>query len=182
MDMPPVEHSQPRHPFAELCYRVRQFRAAIQAEVQTEEWQLVAQVLTATEYRLFLDMPRYDQRHCLDVYTTLIRAGCSDPHLLRAALIHDCGKVDDNGRGLPLFWYTLVTMLNKVAPGLYRTAAASGRGPLRPFRLYAEHAWRGAQMAARAGSPAEMVAIIRHYHDVAPTGQAALLQWADQQH
>ncbi len=182
MDMQPVEQSPTRPPLSELRYRIRQFQAAIQAEVQAEEWQLVAQVLTAAEYRLFLDMPRYDQRHCLDVYTTLVRAGYSDPYLLRAALIHDCGKVDDDGRGLPLFWYTLVTMLKKVAPGLYGAAAASGRGPLHPLRIYAEHAWRGAQMAARAGSPAEVVSIIRHYHDVAPTGQAALLQWADQQH
>lgn len=180
--MQPVDQSPVRHPLSELRYRVRQFRAAIRAELQPEEWQQVAQVLTAAEYRLFLDMPRYDQRHCLDVYTTLVRAGHTDPYLLRAALIHDCGKVDDDGRGLPLFWYPLVTLLKKVTPALYRAAAASGRGPLRPLRLYAEHAWRGAQMAARAGSPAAMVAIIRHSHDVAPTGQAALLQWADRQH
>jgi hypothetical protein len=37
-------------------------------------------------------------------------------------------------------------------------------------------------MAAQAGSPPAIVTTLRHYHDPAPEGRAALLQWADQQH
>lgn len=162
-------------------YRVGQLHAALRAEVCADEYALVAGCLTPAEQRLFAAMPTYDQRHCLDVYQTLRRAGHADPLLLRAALFHDCGKVDDDGRPMALAWYLLVTLLKRW-PWLYRAAAASGRGPLRPVRVYAEHAWRGARMAAAAGSPPEIVATIRHYHDRAPTGRAALLQWADEQH
>jgi hypothetical protein len=80
-----------------------------------------------------------------------------------------------------LGWYILATLLKRL-PALYIAAAASGRGPLRPIRIYAEHAWRGAQMASAAGSPPEIVYALRHYHDVSPTGLAAILQWADEQH
>jgi hypothetical protein len=149
--------------------------------VGADERALVARSLTTGELRLFNLMPTYDQRHCLDVYQTLVDAGHSDPLLLRAAIFHDCGKVDDDGRPMGLGWYILATLLKKL-PALYLAAAASGRGPLRPIRIYAEHAWRGAQMAAAAGSPPEIVAILRHYHDPAPTGMAAILQWADEQH
>jgi hypothetical protein len=116
------------------------------------------------------------------VYATLRGGAQRDPLLLRAALFHDCGKVDDAGRPMPLGWYMFAAALKAAAPMLYRAAAASGRGPLRPIRIYAEHAWRGACLAHAAGSPPEIVETIRHYHDQAPTGRAALLQWADEQH
>lgn len=164
-----------------LIYRARQFVAALRAGVRDDERALVAQVLTPAEGQLFAAMPLYDQRHCLDVYYTLCAGGYDDPLLLRAALFHDCGKVDDQGRPMPLLWYSVVTVLKRL-PWLYQAAAASGRGPLRPVRVYAEHAWRGAQMAAAAGSPPEIVATLRHYHDAAPEGRAAILQWADEQH
>ena len=38
-------------------------------------------------------MPRSDQRHCLDVYETLVRAGYHEEDLLHAALLHDVGKI-----------------------------------------------------------------------------------------
>jgi putative nucleotidyltransferase with HDIG domain len=164
-----------------LRYRTAQLCAALRAEISSVEQSLVAQILSPAEQYLFAAMPRYDQRHCLDVYYTLCAAGYDDPLLLRAALVHDCGKVDDEGRPMPLMWYLLVTLLKHIPP-LYRMAAISGRGPFRAVQIYAEHAQRGAQMAQAAGSPPEIVATIRHYHDVAPQGRAALLQWADEQH
>jgi hypothetical protein len=138
---------------------------------------MVIRTLTAGELRLFDSMPAYDQRHCLDVHRTLARAGHGDPLLLRAALIHDCGKVDDDGRPMSLSWYVFATLLKRL-PALY---IAVGRGPLRPICIYAEHAWRGSRLAEAAGSPPEVVDALRHYHDPAPTGMAATLQWADQQ-
>jgi hypothetical protein len=162
-----------------MLYRLRQFAVALVARVSLAERELVARTLTPAEHRLFIAMPIYDQRHCLDVYWTLVRAGHDNPLLLRAALFHDCGKVDDTGQAVPLLYYSLVTLL-KLVPPLYTAAAASGRGPLRLVRIYAEHSWRGSRMAAAAGCPPEIVAAIRHYHDLHPTGHAAILQWADQ--
>ncbi len=167
----------PAEPTTDLAYRARQFVAALGARVGAEELALVRQTLTPGEWRLFAAMPPYDQRHCLDVYHTLVAAGQNDDLLLRAAIIHDCGKLDDDGRPMALGWYVVATVLKRV-PALYLIAARL----LRPIRLYAEHAWRGAQMAAAAGSPPELVAALRHYHDPAPSGRAALLQWADEQH
>ncbi|EFO80485.1 hypothetical protein OSCT_1710 [Oscillochloris trichoides DG-6] len=164
-----------------LAYRVRQFTAALHALVSDEERHLVAALLSPSEQRLFNQMPTYDQRHCLDVYYTLVAANHTDPILLRGAIIHDCGKVDDDGRPMGLLWYVAATIIKRL-PALYLALAKEGYGPLRPLRVYAEHAWRGAHMAAQAGAPAEMVMMLRHYHDPAPQGRAALLQWADEQH
>ncbi|NTV63463.1 MAG: hypothetical protein HGA65_07995 [Oscillochloris sp.] len=173
----PIQNTQ----HSTLTYRARQFVAALRAEVRAEEYELVSSLLTAGEQRLFTSMPTYDQRHCLDVYLTLVDAGYCDPILLRAALIHDCGKVDDDGRPMSLGWYVLATILKRM-PALYLAFARGGSMTIRPIYVYAEHAWRGARLAAAAGSPPELVAIIRHYHDPAPNGPAAALQWADEQH
>jgi hypothetical protein len=172
----PYDSAQP----TTLVYRARQFAAALRARVEAEELALVATTLTPAEQRLFAAMPIYDRRHCLDVCQTLRAAGHSDPLLLRAALIHDCGKLDDAGRPMALGWYALATLLKRV-PGLYLAVARMG-GPLAPVGRYADHAWRGARMAAAAGSPPTMITAIRHYHDPAPSGHAALLKWADEQH
>ncbi|MBC8075479.1 MAG: hypothetical protein H7Y32_05340 [Chloroflexales bacterium] len=168
--------------YATLAYRVRQFRAALAATVGDDEHALVARLLAPAELPLFEAMPAYDQRHCLDVFYTLRAAGHDDILLLRAALFHDCGKLDDDGTPMSLPWYITASLLKALAPPLYRVLAEIGRGPLRPLRVYAEHAWRGSRMAARAGSPPTIVQAIRHYHDKQPTGLAAQLQWADEQH
>lgn len=159
-----------------LSYRIRQFRSAVRARITPAEYDLVRHLLTPAEQRLFDQMPRYDQRHCLDVYYTLVEAGEQDVFLLRAALYHDCGKVDDHGRPMALGWYVLATILKRW-PALYLIAARL----IAPIALYAGHAARGAQMAAAAGCPPEIVETIRHYHDPNPRGRAARLQWADEQ-
>ena len=132
-------------------YRLGQFFAALTARLTPDERALVARVLIPGELSLFERMPRHDQRHCLDVYQVLRRAGYADPLLLRAALLHDCGKVDDQGRPIPLLYYGLFVVLKRLAPALYAAAARLGRGPLRPFAVHATHDERGARLAEAAG-------------------------------
>ena len=164
-----------------VVYRLRQFFSGLLARLTPADRSLVAQVLSTTELVLFKRMPRYDQRHCLDVFTTLRAGGYDDPLLLRAALLHDCGKVDDMGRPIPLIYYGLFVMLQRLAPALYRWAASVGRGPLRAFAVHAAHDERAARMAEAAGSPAELVAILRDYGARRTTAQTLALGWADRQ-
>lgn len=161
--------------------RLRQLRAALTARVAPDERTLAARLLSPAELRLFARMPRFDQRHCLDVCRTLERGGYDDPLLLRAALIHDCGKVDDDGRPIPLIYYGIFVVAQRLAPSLYRRAARDGRGPLRPFAVHAAHDERAARMAAQAGSPPGLVAILRDYGARRATAQASALRWADEQ-
>lgn len=161
---------------AARSYRARQLLAALRARVSDEERATLRATLAPGELQLFAAMPAYDQRHCLDVRRTLADAGHADPLLLRAAAFHDCGKLDDAGRPMALPWYVAATLLKRL-PGLYLIAARL----LSPVAIYADHARRGARMARAAGCPPVIVDAIRHYHDPAPTGMAALLQWADEQ-
>jgi hypothetical protein len=176
------KHSSLFAVFRRTSYRLRQLGAALGARISDDERQLVAQRLGEGERRLFERMARFDQRHCLDVYRTLVRAGHGDPLLLRAALIHDCGKVADDGRTIPLVYYGIFVLLKKLAPALYSRAASDGRGLLWPFAVHALHEDRGARLADLAGSPPELVAILRDYAARRATGHTAALLWADEQH
>jgi hypothetical protein len=162
-------------------HRLRQFFAALTADLSPGERALVAQALSPGERALFERMPLYDQRHCLDVYYTLRRGGYDDPLLLRAALIHDCGKVDDDGRPIPLLYYGLFVVLQRLAPPLYAWGARQGRGLLRPFAVHAAHDERAALLAERAGSPPDLVATLRDYGAGRPTARTLALSWADRQ-
>jgi hypothetical protein len=162
-------------------YRLRQFFTAVGAQIAPDERVLVVRLLDPGELRLFERMPRFDQRHCLDVYHTLLRGGYTDPLLLRAALIHDCGKVADNGRTIPLIYYGMFVILRRLAPELYKWAARTGRGPLWPFPVHAAHAERSAWLASLVGSPPELVAILRDYAAQRANSHTAALLWADEQ-
>src|SRR5690349_17585049 len=162
-------------------YRLGQFLAAIGARVALDERALIVRMLGPAELRLFERMARFDQRHCLDVYHTLVRAGHDDPPLLRAALLHDCGKVADDGRTIPLVYYGIFVILKKLAPALYQRVARDGRGPLWPFAVHACHEARSARLAEMAGGAPELVAILRDYAARRVNQRTAALLWADEQ-
>lgn len=162
--------------------RLRQFFSALRASLSVDERALVAGVLSPAELQLFERMPIFDQRHCLDVYYTLVRGGYTDGFLLRAALIHDCGKVGDDGQTIPLMYYGVFVVMQRCVPRWYAWAARRGGGLLRPFAIHASHDRRSAALARASGSSEEVVAILEGYAERCLFGPTALLYWADEQH
>jgi hypothetical protein len=162
-------------------YRLTQLITALTANLTLDERALVAQALSPSELRLFERMPHYDQRHCFDVFQLLWHGGYDDPLLLRTALLHDCGKLDDAGRPIPLVYYGVFVVLKRFVPALYAWAARNGRGILRPFAVHATHDERSARLAEAAGSPPELVATLRDYAARRVTDRTKALSWADNQ-
>jgi hypothetical protein len=80
-----------------------------------------------------------------------------------------------------LIYYGIFVILKRFAPRLYQRAAANGRGPLWPFAVHATHERRSAALAKAAGSPPEVVAILRDYSRRRVTAQTRALHWADAQ-
>jgi predicted HD phosphohydrolase len=161
--------------------RLQQFVSALTARISTDEQALIANFLRPAELRLFEQMPLFDRRHSLDVYHTLVRAGHIDPHLLKAALLHDCGKVDDSGRPIPLLYYGLFVILKAILPRLYWWAVRNGRGLLWPFVIHSTHDQRSAMLVARAGGHPDLVAILHDYGVECRLPATQLLSWADNQ-
>ncbi|MGQ9549575.1 MAG: hypothetical protein ACUVSY_10720 [Roseiflexus sp.] len=160
-------------------YRVRQFVTALVAGIRLEERALLVCMLSDPQLLLFERMPRFAQRHSLNVYHALVRAGHTDPHLLQAALLHDCGKVDLNGRTIPLLYYVIIVLLQQYAPDLYERAAHNGRGLLYPFALHATHEQRSVIYARAAGSHRDVVQILSDYAERCTTPFTDALRAAD---
>jgi hypothetical protein len=163
-----------------LCYRVWQFFTALRAQVSDEELSQIARVLTPASLALFRSMAIQDQRHSLDVYTTLQQAGHTNPHLLTAALLHDVGKSITR---LYPWQRAIIVLLDRFSPRLAAYLSRSDglpdqipsplegctpdwpKGWRRAFIANAHHAEIGARWAQEAGCSSQSISLIRRHQD-----------------
>ena len=157
-------------------YRSRQFFAAWGPPISKEDMTEARQVLGPNLYPIFTAMPRQYRLHSLDVYRRVRQAGCTDPTLWKAALLHDSGKFDPvSGRYVTIVHRVLVVLLSATPPGRRLLKRLSrpvrvNRGRLSldywryPFYLSEHHAELGAQLAAERGATPELVELIRKHH------------------
>ncbi len=144
--------------------------AALRALLRPAEWALVARLAPG------------DRAHLLDTRRRLEWAGCDDPDLLLAALLHDVGKADERARVL-LGHRVAAVLLGRAAPGLLARLAAPSRWRLRHgLYLAVAHPRLGADLARRAGCPERVCWLIAHHHD-RPAADASLarLQAVDEE-
>ena len=136
---------------------------------------VVEQHLDPSQRDLFREMSPIDQRHCLDVFNTLLRQGRSDSDLLRAALLHDVGK-----RGI-LLWHRVAGVLMEAFwPALLEKLAVNRpQSWLYGFYIYRYHADLSAELAKRSGCSPSIVELIRGHHTPSENEQAKVLWEAD---
>jgi hypothetical protein len=154
--------------------RIRQFARYMTGRVSAGERQALRSWLTPAQLALFEQMHRADQRHGLDVVATLRRSGHSEPDLLVAGLLHDCGK----GRSLHV-WH-------RVAWSLFEPRRRIKRFVLmvptfRPaFATIASHPNTSAELALAAGCSPRTADLIRHQDDPTDQDLGVALQLADE--
>jgi putative nucleotidyltransferase with HDIG domain len=169
-----------------LSYRLRQFWHSLTAQPLSAAMLAdVGRVLDKQQVALFCRMSPADQWHAYRVYDLLRGAGHDDGALLAAALLHDVGKVRAD---LSVWDRSLAVLGETFAP---RRAEAWGDaaqdGWKQTFAVRRHHAAWGAELAADAGAPAEVVELIRRHQDTSDAGASrnqerlTLLQWADGQ-
>ncbi len=158
-------------------YRLWQLWRALTGRIQPDEQEFVQALLTPVEQRLFAQLPAYDQRHALDIVMLLrahVPAVSDDMYVL--ALLHDIGKVSDDGRPLGLVWYGIAVVCQQVPP-MYRWLTQW----LEPMHRHAHHEQRSGTMARRAGVRPTVCALLVELADAADTPAIRLFQWADDQ-
>jgi hypothetical protein len=156
---------------------VRQFLRAWRPPLGTDERAEALAWLRPAEAQLFNRLAHMDQRHSFDVYRSLRHAGESDGRVLRAALLHDVGKVEAR---LSSVERSALVLLQTLTRGRSARRVPQG-GPLGRYGRYLHHAERGHQLLLAAGSEAE-VAELAASHERAKSGPAARLRRADDLH
>ena len=154
--------------------RIRQFWRHVSGRVTPAELRQLAAWLTPAQLGLFDSMHRADQRHGLDVVTSLRRAGHSDADLLLAGLLHDSGK----GRSIGLWHrvgWSLAERYGAGVRGLLTRLPGFGRA----FALIDDHPRRSAEVALAAGCSPVTAELILHQSQPAQTELARALRLAD---
>jgi hypothetical protein len=154
--------------------KVRQFRSHVRARVSAAERSALSGWLTAPEVEVFDSMHVADQRHGLDVVSTLLGDGVSDRDVLVAGLLHDAGKGDTGV--LPRVAFSLGQRYGRwawraagIVPGW---GAAIGR--------LERHAATSASLAEAAGCSPRTVALIRFQDEPRDPEFGELLRLADE--
>jgi len=118
-----------------------------------------------------------DQRHCLDVFHTLLRQGYTDHDLLQAALLHDVGKGEVRLR----LWHRILSaLLEDLCPLLLEKLALNQPDSWRyAFYVYKHHAELSAELAKQAACSPKVVELIRLHHTPSGDEQVKALWRAD---
>ncbi len=160
-------------------YRLSQLGASVFVRLDEADWRWVKDTLSETERPLFDRMPAFDQVHSVRVAREVAAAG-GDEYLLRAALLHDCGKTLPPHR-IPLPYRGLVVLIRALSTRLLRLLARPW-GPLWPVYLNSHHPQLGAEALEQVGSPPEVVALVRNHQQPSSDPRLSSLQAADERH
>lgn len=153
-------------------------------KMNKEEQKIIDDYLDDAGKFLFSQMSKVDQHHSLAVAQTILTEaaylrGVKIKALIKAALLHDIGKVEGD-----------FTFISRLVVGMIRRFNPTLRGKLAithphtgwdkvKYGCYVDlvHPARGAHMAKIFGIEPAVVELIRHHHDPPREGQSPELTW-----
>lgn len=154
--------------------KTRRVGAFLFGRVSDAEVAAISGLATPAQLALFRGMHRSDRRHSLDVVATLRAWGVTEPDLLLAGLLHDCGK-GPTGL-LPRILYSLTQAYGGWVAVPFRLAPGIPEALVRLQR----HPELSARLAATVGCSARCVELIRHHVEPRDPDLGRLLRLADE--
>lgn len=142
--------------------RIRQFKDGLFARCRKSDYTWLADFLTDAELAIFRTLPRFDQRHSVDVALELARRGVS-LEMVRAGILHDIGKA--GCPELTLVRRSLCVICERIAPKQARVERRRGKLG-RALFVHQRHAAIGADLLGSLGCTDDRIVwIVRHHDD-----------------
>jgi hypothetical protein len=142
-------------------HRVEQFWRHSSGRIRPAESELARELLGPVLFQAFMELPRNERRHGLDVLATVDRLEARPDRLLRqAALLHDMGKAQ---AGMSVIDRSQAVFLRAAAPPLWRLYLRLRPAFARRYALYRDHARSGARHLKELGA-GELAAIVSEHH------------------
>jgi putative nucleotidyltransferase with HDIG domain len=146
-----------------LAYRSRQFWNALFSPRKRIMSESILPHLTPAQLILFRRMQPSEQFHAYQVLKRLESDRQTNPDLLKAALLHDVGKIL---QPLSIFDRVMIVLGKRFIPGTARRWAEGPACGLRmPFVVSKRHAEWGANLASQTGANTRTVELIRRHQD-----------------
>ena len=157
----------PIHPSSTLHRRIHRGLEGLFGPFQTIDDRPARDLLSPAALDLFHRMSQEDQAHSLRVYAWLVAQGHDHPDLLKAALLHDCGKA---AASLTVWQRTLKVLTKRLAPGLWQRLAAPAppQNWRYPFYVLQHHPHIGAAWAREAGCSPLVCWLIENHETLPP--------------
>ena len=158
-----------------ILYRSRQFWQAISSTRSSEQdLEQVHRILTDPEAELFLRMQASEQAHSLRLLNQLTDQGEENPDLLKAALLHDVGKIRAPLRTWERVMIVIVKGICKDCVSRWgngeTNSLENSRGWRRAFIIAEQHPAWGADLAAKCGTSPLAISLIARHQDQLPQG------------
>lgn len=140
-----------------MRYRIKQFIRGIFARITSEDRAFIQIYLSQEEALLFQSLRVGEQRHSLNIAYNCLEESPNNPVLIKAALLHDVGKINSN---LTLIHKSLVVLVLKlpipegILPGFIQKSLYYKR----------QHPNLGAEILENIGTEASVVFLTRHHH------------------
>ncbi len=135
---------------SKIKYRIWQFGQSLKRSPGEIEWNWVENILSPEEQIMFRQLPVPDQNHSLRVLDSLIAGHEEDPDLLKAALLHDLGKIKQPLRRWERVFAVLVRGI--FPDNHHKWGTGDPSGIKRPLVVINQHPQWGADLAEEAGS------------------------------
>ncbi|AKL96263.1 HDIG domain-containing protein [Clostridium aceticum] len=140
-----------------MIYRIKQFFQGATAKIYDEDINFINKYLSTEEKNLFFQLRKGEQRHCLNVAYGCHQEEPNHLNLIKAALLHDIGKIGSN---LTLINKSFVVILQKLS---------LKENILPPFLKKAlhyknNHAEIGYQLLLHLGLDEQVLYLVRNHH------------------
>lgn len=143
-----------------MIYRIKQFCRGLLAKVTPEDQKFLEMYLNDHEIALFYRLRMGEQRHCLNIAYDCLSSEMSDPFLIKAALLHDVGKIHSNLTLVNKALVVLVLKLHipeKILPKFLKKALY--------YKMH--HPTLGAKILEESGTEPPVIFLTRyHHHDL----------------
>lgn len=140
-----------------MIYRIKQFYRGLFARVTPEDQQFLRRHLNDREIFLFRRLRVGEQRHCLNIAYDCLSVKKNDTTLIKAALLHDVGKIESNLTLANKSLVVLIIKLNvpeKLLPKFLHKALY--------YKIH--HPKLGAEFLKEIGTEAPVIFLTRYHH------------------
>lgn len=146
-----------------IFYRVKQFYWALTSDINEQDIKFIKNILNIEELKLFSRLSINEQKHCVKVAYD-VKCICNNKQgiideklLLKAALLHDIGKIH---KKLNLIDKSIIVLLDKISKGRLRKFSKKSK-----INVYYNHGKIGVDILKRFEYNKKLFYLIENHHN-----------------